>query len=133
MICRGCGADKPLSEYYESNKARCKECVKASVRLRRATNPKVQEYDRKRGNRQGIEYVRQYREQNPKKYAAHIWINNAVRDGRLTKPDCCSECSGTLQIEGHHDDYDKITEVRWLCALCHKRWHAEHGEAKNPF
>lgn len=112
---------------------KCKECVKSSVKERRKTNPSVQEYDRKRGNRQSKDYQKEYRAKYPKKYKAHNYINNAIRDGKLVNPGVCEERSSDFAVEGHHDDYDKPREVRWLCSLCHKRWHAEHGEALNPF
>lgn len=133
MICRECGAEKPHTDFYESNKARCKDCVKTSVKLRRKTNPKVQEYDRKRGNRQNLTDLRKYREANPKKYKAQTWVNNAVRDGRLAKADNCEVCNSNFAIEGHHDDYDQPKVVRWLCSRCHSLWHSAFGGAKNPF
>lgn len=131
-MCVRCGAAKPLSDYYPKDRT-CKVCRCAIVRERRRTNPKVREYDRKRGNRQTLEDTRAYREANPKKYKAQTWINNAVRDGRLVKLDSCEVCNSTDHIEGHHDDYDKPTVVRWLCSRCHSLWHSEHGEALNPF
>lgn len=133
MICRECGAEKPHTDFYESNKSRCKDCVKTAVKLRRKTNPKVQEYDRKRGKRQTGEDTRKYREANPKKYKATNWVNNAIRDGRLIKAENCEVCNGTFQIEGHHDDYNQPKVVRWLCSRCHSLWHSAFGEAKNPF
>uniref|UniRef100_A0AAU6VYL5 Recombinase n=2 Tax=unclassified bacterial viruses TaxID=12333 RepID=A0AAU6VYL5_9VIRU len=131
-MCVRCGAVKPLSGYYTGDKT-CKACRCFLARERRRTNPKVQEYDRKRGNRQTAEDTRKYREANPKKYKATNWVNNAVRDGRLVKLDSCEVCDSTLQVEGHHDDYDQPKIVRWLCSRCHSIWHAENGEALNPF
>lgn len=137
-VCFKCKILKPLSGYYrhkamaDGHLNKCKECTKVDVKERRATNPAVQDYDRKRGNRQNAEYLKEYREKYPKKYKAHNWVNNALRDGRLSKQDNCEECSSDFSVEAHHDDYDKPKQVRWLCALCHKRWHSIHGEAKNP-
>lgn len=131
-MCVRCGAEKPLSDYYAKDRT-CKICRCGLVRERRRTNPKVQEYDRKRGGRRTSEYTRKYREANPKKYKATNWVNNAVRDGRLVKLDSCEVCNSTLQVEGHHDDYDKPKVVRWLCSRCHSLWHVENGEALNPF
>lgn len=72
-----------------------------------------------------------YRKDFPKKYTAHNAVNNAVRDSLLTSPGKCVECASEFAVEAHHDDYDFPLTVRWLCAVCHKRWHAEHGEALN--
>lgn len=138
-VCFKCGAAKPLSEYYrhKGNKDghlnKCKSCARADVIARRQTDPKVQEYDRKRGNRRTREDTLKYREANPKKYKAQTWVNNAVRDGRLVKSTVCEACESTLHVEGHHDDYDQPQVVRWLCSRCHSLWHRDHGEGLNPF
>lgn len=135
--CFKCGAEKPLSEFYKHAKMadghlnKCKECTKTDVKVRRQANPAVQEYDRKRGNRQNAEYLRRYRAENPKKYRAHQMVGRAVKEGTLVKLDKCEVCANGLGIEGHHDDYDKPLEVRWLCSRCHSLWHVEHGEALN--
>ena len=112
-------------QYYKSNPATCKECIKSGVRRNRAKNIEYyREYDRKRGNRQGIDYLHKYRSSNPDKYHAHNTLNNAVRDGRLDKPDSCSVCGDKHDwIHGHHDDYSKPLDVRWLCPPCHKEAH----------
>ena len=138
-ICFKCKAEKPLSEFYKHSRMadghlnKCKTCAKCDVRKHRRDNPSVQEYDRGRGNRQTAEYLRGYREKYPAKYAAHNAVNNAVRDGRLHKASFCEICGSSFCIEGHHDDYKKPLEVRWLCSMCHSRWHAKNGEALNPF
>ena len=49
-------------------------------------------YDRARGARQNAEDIRKYRASNPNAYAAHVAVGNAVRDGKLEKPDACSCC-----------------------------------------
>lgn len=138
-VCFKCGECKPLSSFYKHRRMadghlnKCKDCTKTDVKDRRRTNPAVQEYDRKRGSRQTLDYLKEYRAKYPKKYKAHNYVNNNIRSGKLVAPDCCEECGSGFALEGHHDDYDKPEQIRWLCALCHKRWHAEHGEALNPF
>lgn len=148
-MCVKCGDEKPQSEYYANDKS-CKECRKALVRANRASKvEQYREYDRRRfdkperviaraewkqteaGKQSKAKTSKKYRLENPKKYAAHLALNNAVRDGIITKRTDCEECGETYYIEGHHDDYDKPLEVRWLCAGCHTSWHDLNGEALN--
>lgn len=72
-----------------------------------------------------LELKKEWIERNPEKRAAHIVVNNAVRDGRLGKGECemrsDGECKG--RVHAHHDDYSKVFEVRWLCAEHHGRQH----------
>ena len=52
-----------------------------------------------------------------------LW--RAIKRGVILKPASCEigeDCLG--QIEGHHDDYSKPLEVRWLCKRHHQQHHA---------
>lgn len=129
LHCKVCKFVKNDSDFYDSNRTTCKECIKTAVRANRAKRiDYYREYDRKRGNRQGIEYLRQYRARNAAKYKAHTMVNNAMSAGKLEKQPC--EVCGDTRVHAHHDDYTKPLEVRWLCAAHHRQWHVEHGEAK---
>jgi hypothetical protein len=64
---------------------------------------------------------------------ASIDLNRAVRDGRVVKPAKCEECgsppAGTGKddgLHGHHTDYNKPLEVRWLCRGCHMEKHRQY-------
>lgn len=58
-------------------------------------------------------------------------VQYALKMGRMSRPEACEECGctppptsgGRNGLEGHHDDYNKPLEVRWLCRKCHVRWH----------
>lgn len=57
-------------------------------------------------------------------------LDNAIRYGKLLNPEKCSLCGsqerfqdGRTAIQGHHDDYNKPLDVRWLCQQCHHEWH----------
>lgn len=138
-VCFKCSKKKSLGEFYahkgmaDGRVNKCKECNKVDVRENRKKKiDYYREYDSARGNRQGYDYVKGYRNKYPMIYAAHTLVANAVRDGRLKKPDSCSSCGDYHKtIHGHHDDYALPLVVRWLCPPCHKQWHSKNGEAKN--
>lgn len=131
MICNKCNAKKDDSADFYANDRTCKECRKEKVRQNRRANIEYyRAYDRKRGNRQGIEYVRKYRAENEAKYKAHTKVNNAIRSGELN-PEPCEMCGISETVHAHHDDYAKPLNVRWLCAKHHRQWHIEYGEAAN--
>ena len=141
--CKGCRTQKPRTEFYSSNKSRCKECVKKSVRTNR--NEKAdyyREYDRQRfqddprvlqrhiryqatdaGKLSMAKAKQKWLKQNPVRRAAHIILGNAVRDKRIKKPTQCSRCDGGGRIHGHHEDYAKPLDVIWLCSKCHRKAH----------
>ena len=74
--------------------------------------------------------MQNYHERYPMKYAAHVMFRNAVRDKRVPLVTVCSKCSSTEKVEGHHDDYTKPFNVRWLCEKCHKvdRYGKRYGD-----
>lgn len=142
LTCKHCNTEKFDSDFYDSSKSKCKECIKSAVRLHRDKNiDKIREYDKKRSNEPHRLEVRKdyqkteagklakkraiaaYNKRYPMKYATHIITRNAVRDGKLFPATSCSVCNSTKKIEGHHDDYTKPMDVRWLCEKCHKEWH----------
>lgn len=65
------------------------------------------------------------KEKYPEKIKAHRAVSNAIRDGRLIRPDTCEDCGEKKFVEGHHPDYEKMLEVDWLCKICHRSLHRE--------
>ena len=123
------------------------ERTRATVKKWRETNrDKIREYEavnREKKREQGRDYVRANREkmaeslrawracngQTPEraeKEKARQALSRAIRKGRITKPETCETCGGNGLIHGHHDDYSKKLEVRWLCAPCHGVTHRVH-------
>lgn len=105
----------------------CKTCVKARVRKHRRANESVRDYDRARAKtpkrRKNAKHInQQWRQKNEAAYRAQTAVNNAVRDGRLTKEPCYF--CGEARVHAHHKDYAEPLEVTWLCAKCHHRLHA---------
>lgn len=139
VTCRVCGEAKKSSDYYSyqvrkcGTVGECKECTKARVRARAMTDPKVQEYERKRSRtperRAHIaKTARKWNEKNPEAYKAHYLVTNAVRDGRLRKLPCLF--CGAEKVHAHHRDYSKPLDVIWLCPKCHHRLHAAFPETQ---
>ena len=147
-VCRECNIEKPLSEFYKHSKMadghlnKCMECVKKRVLKHREENlEKILAYDKMRANLPHRVQARKdyakteagklskkkamdaYHARYPMTRAAHVIISNAIRSGRLVPEPSCSACNSTEKIEGHHDDYTKPLDVRWLCESCHKEWH----------
>lgn len=46
-----------------------------------------------------------------------------VRNGSIAKNACESCGENGVRVEAHHDDYNKPSQIRWLCVQCHKEWH----------
>ena len=141
--CKVCGVTSDGAEFYNGVTSRCKECHKKKVRENRAEKADYyRQYDAKRfqhdhrvkerhqryrATEAGLASVRaaqrKWDAQNPDKKAAHVILNNAVRDWRKLKPDRCEVCGVTGRIHGHHDDYTKPLDVKWLCQKCHWKEH----------
>ena len=165
--CFKCNLVKPLAEFYKHKQIadghlnKCKECTKKDVHLHREDNlERVRAYDRNRPNKaersrkqgeyhkfgKGLEVKKiselNYRKSHPLRYKANNAVSNAVRDGRLFRPNFCSQCRCQCKPHGHHDDYTKPLSVRWLCVSCHSKFHVvmrdiyrnlKHTGLDNPF
>jgi hypothetical protein len=73
----------------------------------------------------------------------HNIVRKAIRENKLHRPDRCELCGfspideyrGDLSeegakdwllakhINGHHDDYSRPLDIKWLCKSCHKKLH----------
>jgi ribosome-binding protein aMBF1 (putative translation factor) len=50
--------------------------------------------------------------------------NDALRFGKLVRPQTCSQCGiVSTGIHGHHHDYSKPLDVIWVCRKCHRHIH----------
>ena len=54
---------------------------------------------------------------------AHRLLETAVRNG-VVIPRGCEVCG--KEASGHHDDYNKPLDVRWLCKQHHFEWHEKN-------
>src|SRR5574343_1986618 len=153
--CFKCGAVKPLTEFYahpamkDGTVNKCKECNKTDVRKNYRHNiSHYKEYEAsrnkephrvkarqdyaltERGVECGNKAKRNYIHRNPIKQEAHTILTNSIRSGKVIKGPC-EVCGSTYRIHGHHDDYAKPLEIRWLCSAHHRQWHTENGPGLN--
>jgi hypothetical protein len=66
-----------------------------------------------------IKNIENYKRKNYDKYKAGRLLRVAVQRGHIQKPKHCTNCDRPCNPEGHHRDYSKPYEVRWLCRKCH--------------
>ena len=154
--CMKCGGRLPLTEFYKHPKmadgrlGKCKTCTKRDVRENRRKRAEYyREYDRQRAMRPDRVKMREDylktesgkeararalardAERRPNAAKANNALGNAVRDGRIERPNRCEDCGALCTPQGHHDDYAKPLDVRWLCPGCHKQWHDTNGPGLN--
>ena len=140
FVCKGCGRELDADQFYRhaemanGHLSSCKDCVKARIRAYREANiESLRAYDRWRGDlphrktavaaRRKAPYAwpnkREWREQNPEKYRAHIAAQ------RIPRPEACQQCGASGKLHRHHPDYSKPKLVEFLCSSCHGRRHRE--------
>lgn len=120
--CRSCHANYVRLR----NKAFPAEAREAAARQYKKRRRKIREYyQSSRGKKVLAKAQRVSRTRFPERYKAVTALNNAVRDGRLTRQPC--EICGTEKSHGHHHDYSKPFDVKWLCRTHHV---AEHLKQK---
>lgn len=67
------------------------------------------------------ECVERYQQQYPDRIAANNALNQAIKRKQIVRPTICESCGKwDSLIDGHHDDYSKPLDVRWLCRPCHR-------------
>ena len=144
--CNSCGNESPVDNFVKNVTAKdglawaCRDCTK---KQRESRKPALKAYNRKyrqadkeqvresnrRWRARNRESVRttnyKWRKRNPGKHRTHMLFSAAVLRGELVAPDRCETCLREMSLQGHHDDYSKPMEVRWLCAICHTNHHIQ--------
>lgn len=75
-----------------------------------------------------MRYRARQKQRHPEHEAARRAVQHALRSGALVRQPC--EVCGAAKAEGHHDDYNKPLEVRWLCRQHHREHHSTAGCAR---
>ena len=68
-------------------------------------------------------YQHNFNKINKDKRTAYGLVSYAIKKRILIKPELCSLCHAKSYLHSHHNDYSKPLEVKWLCAVCHKKYH----------
>lgn len=105
---------------YKDPEKRKKQRREAQTRYRKSEKGKKQRKsisERKAKQR----WLAKWRKRNPTRSIAYNKFAYAIKKGSLKKMPC--EMCGDLKVHGHHDDYFKPLEVRWLCHYHHSLIH----------
>ena len=103
--------------FREQNKENLK------IKRRERTGAKQKRYCTDPLQRKRNEDIYRSQRKYPEKAAARIFLNSYIRMGKIMKPDICEMCLKKIKIEGHHEDYSKPLEVKWVCKRCHANLH----------
>jgi len=68
-------------------------------------------------------YFKEWVRKNPEKLRARRAVQAETESGRMERPARCSSCRRKSWVYAHHEDYDKILEIIWLCSACHRKAH----------
>lgn len=110
-------------EYYQKNKRR----------LRKYSQEYYQDNIESAKQKRRVAHVK-WCQANPE-YAkiiskAHSVVMDALKSGKLVRPEHCSRCSKECRVHAHHSDYAKLLEVTWVCNSCHRIIHWEEKITK---
>lgn len=77
----------------------------------------------KRGKDINLKLASAYIKRNKEKILCRRKLKSAIRSGELLREPCV--ICGNKESHGHHADYSKPLDVKWLCHLHHNQ---EHGK-----
>ena len=122
-ICEKCHEEKSLEVFYR-NKSRpegrgywCKDCCKVHERLPHRKGRHAKWRNSPKGKAKTREYNKAHYEEDKPKQRARATIHRLIELGIIKRMPC--ETCGETNSQGHHPDYSKPLEVRWLCQSHH--------------
>lgn len=106
------------SDRRDGRQGICRECYRTKVH---------QEPDKiAKARARALDYQARF----PEKQRARKAMTNALKSGRLVRPDCCEHCGVSSRLDGHHHNgYDDPFDVQWLCRSCHVTLEPRRGVA----
>lgn len=146
MKCYKCGKEMPEEAFNFANKAAgtrqgiCRDCCSEYNRARyqrdkESTKARVKKYREENPEKCFETRLRTY-EKTPSRYSLRKLTEEAIRSGKLKKPERCQVCGQvpSKRIEAHHTDYSKPLEIIWCCTKCHELLDQERRiEANEPY
>lgn len=142
--CKKCHEEKELSEFHKNKPSKdghinkCRSCVKPYNAKYREDNSKlIAEYSKlphilairraykktEAGKRSQHISSKKTHARYPNSVNAQNKFNRAIFSGKIIRPTFCEGCDIICNPDGHHDDYNRPLDIRWLCKTCHIEWH----------
>lgn len=78
-------------------------------------------YHTEAGKKAAYEHNKKMYWKYPDKVMARGKLYYALKTNKIVRPLECEACGAEGRIEGHHDDYTKPLQVKWLCTPCHRK------------
>lgn len=118
-----------LGRSHKSVKMKAKRLVLKCGNRRRKINQKQENNGNWKGgiSKDNYRYKKKQVKRYPEKIIAMRAVHNALKSGKINKPNKCEKCGAKKdkkEIHGHHEDYNKPLEVIWLCRKCHMKIHS---------
>ena len=121
-----CGSERaPYSKSY------CIECLSKRAKQKKVWETYTDEQKARRNELQNAKRIRKrpirttpsYKSEEHKiKHRVRALTRSYVKAGKLIKMPC-EVCGTKINVEAHHDDYDKPMDIRWLCRNHHREHH----------
>lgn len=137
--CPKCEKEKDVKEFNKSKAEKdglncwCRECHAEYCKPYKKSK-KYKEYQKQYRQTESCKEAmkrgrKKYVERNPEKIKAKNAINNAIAYGKMDRGAC--EICGESNADGHHPDYSKPLDVKWLCHQHHMDHHNNEKEKAN--